>query len=134
QGPRGPRGKRGLQGTPGQTGATGAAGPQGLPGPAGATGATGPQGPVGPRGLQGPKGDTGATGPAGLTWKGAWSSSVQYHATDAVSYGGSSWIALAANLNSAPAAGNAAWSLLAQQGAAGAAALTWRGAWLASTT
>lgn len=132
-GPRGPRGKRGAQGDQGLTGATGAPGPQGA---TGATGATGPQGPMGlqgPIGPAGPRGDTGARGPAGLSWRGAWSVGVQYLASDAVSYGGSSWLALAPNLNSTPGTGNPAWTVLAQQGAAGPAGLVWRGAWSAVT-
>jgi hypothetical protein len=69
-----------------------------------------------------PRGDTGATGPAGLTFLGAWSSTTQYSATNAVSYNGSAYIAIAGNTGVQPtgATGSAAaWALLAQQGATG---------------
>jgi hypothetical protein len=78
----------------------------------------GPPGPIGPQGSQGPEGPEGPQGPAGLNWKGAWSSSAQYSFRDAVSYDGSSWVALRDSLNIAPVAGED-WSLIAQKGAAG---------------
>jgi collagen triple helix repeat protein len=129
QGPPGPRGKRGLQGDPGPTGPAGATGPMGPQGPKGDTGATGPTGPQGPMGLTGPQG---SAGPAGLTWRGTWSGLVQYKANDAVSYNGSSWIALVSSTNVTPMAGTGYWSLLAQGGTAGTG-LTWRSAWSSST-
>jgi hypothetical protein len=110
QGPTGPQGPTGL------TGATGVTGPQGLPG---ATGATGLQGPIGPTGATGATGTTGATGPAGLTWLQAWSNTAAYVVNDAVSFNGSSYIALQPSTNLAPDTNPAAWSLLAQQGATG---------------
>jgi len=115
-GPRGPRGRRGLAGH---------IGPQGLKGDTGATGPVGPQGPkgdTGATGLQGAKGDAGPAGPAGpagLKWMGEWSSSTSYNPNDAVSYHGSSWIALKQNVFSAPETSNPNWNLLAQQGASG---------------
>ena len=66
-----------------------------------------------------PRGATGNTGPAGLNFRGAWSAGNAYSATDAVSYAGSSYVALASSTGVAPvgAGGSAAaWSLLAQQG------------------
>lgn len=92
------------------------------------SGAQGPQGPAGPQGAQGPQGLTGATGPAGLQGpqgptgpvgvvnRGSWSPSTEYNENDTVSYNGSSWIALLANLASAPNATNPAWQLLAAKG------------------
>jgi Collagen triple helix repeat (20 copies) len=129
-----------------QQGATGPAGPQGPqapvgaagpPGPAGATGATGPQGPIGltgPQGPQGPQGLTGLTGPQGLqgpagadgvsfNFRNAFNNSLVYATNDVVSYGGSTYVAIAASQgpnNQAPNVNTAAWSLMAQQGATGA--------------
>ncbi|SFS09559.1 TGF-beta propeptide [Granulicella pectinivorans] len=88
----------------GLTGATGAAGAPG------ATGATGAQGVQGPQGPQGPP----------VTFAGAWLTTVNYPVGSAVSYLGSSYIALAANTGRPPDVSPASWSLLAQAGAAGA--------------
>lgn len=84
---------------------------------------TGPQGPQGIQGIQGP---AGAVGPAGLTWKGAWSSSIAYAVNDVVSAPGtngivSSYWAVQAGTNHAPSEGasNAWWALLTQEGAQG---------------
>jgi len=70
---------------------------------------------MGIQGAQGETGPTGAQGPQGvrgLSWRGDWAGGVQYVADDAVAHDGSSWVALQASLDSAPAAG-ADWSLLA---------------------
>ncbi len=105
---------------------TGGVGPQGPAGPTGPTGATGAQGPMGLTGATGPAGATGATGPQGLqgnsggstTWLGAWSSSTTYVLDDAISFEGSSYIAVATSTNVIP--GNTDyWQLLAQVGAQG---------------
>lgn len=99
---------------------TGGVGPQGPAGPQGAPGDVGPQGPQGPPGPKGSQGDPGAQGPAGprgLTWKGAYSAATAYATNDAVSFGGSSYIATAPIQGIAPPAG--AWNLVAQAGAAG---------------
>lgn len=53
-----------------------------------------------------------------LIWRGAWSSATAYAKSDAVYYNGSSYIAIAANVNSAPP--SADWNTLAAQGASGA--------------
>jgi hypothetical protein len=120
-GPQGPVGPAGPIGPVGPAGATGATGPQG---PIGPTGATGPQGPVGPQGLTGPIGPTGNTGatgatgpqgPEGLNWRGAWNSATNYIVDDAVSYGNSSYVAIAANTNEAPPISPAKWDVLAQE-------------------
>jgi len=55
---------------------------------------------------------------ASISWKGSWSSSTAYVARDAVSYGGSSYIATSDNTDALPP-GSAKWSLLASQGIAG---------------
>jgi N-acetylneuraminic acid mutarotase len=131
----------GAQGPQGQTGAQGA---QGIPGPTGQTGATGPQGPtgqLGPQGMQGaqgipgipgPAGQTGAAGPQGINNRGVWSAANSYSINDAVSNGGSYWLAIVATSASnampntscepvyppSPCAA-ADWQLLAAQGAQG---------------
>lgn len=55
----------------------------------------------------------------GVNHRGAWSAVTTYNAQDAVSSGGSSWVALRANTNVTPAEG-ADWSLLAEAGTDGA--------------
>jgi hypothetical protein len=57
---------------------------------------SGPAGPDGPKGDQGDKGDK---GDVGLTWLGNWDFTVSYTENDAVSYMGSSFVAVAPNLN-----------------------------------
>jgi hypothetical protein len=144
QGPPGPRGATGLQGPEGSAGPAGPAGPQGPVGPQGAVGPagpggpTGPQGPVGPQGAVGPAGPAGLQGPAGpsgpqgipgpqgadgadgLRWLDGWSNAASYVIGDAVSFNGSSYIAVAANTNQQPDT-SGSWDLLAQAGAPGAA-------------
>lgn len=119
-GPQGATGAQGPKGDKGDTGATGATGFQGPAGPKGDTGATGLQGVAGPAGATGA---TGPQGPPGLNWRGAWDGTVSYAATDAVSYGGSSWTAKRANTNAAPSEG-ADWTLVAQKGDTGATGVT----------
>lgn len=53
-----------------------------------------------------------------VVWRGTWSSGTAYAVSDAVYYNGSSYIAVAANTNSAPPSAN--WNILAAQGASGA--------------
>jgi len=130
-GPAGPTGATGPTGLTGPTGATGPAGPTGLTGATGATGPAGPTGATGPTGLTGPTGATGPAGPTGLTgatgpagpvgmvYQGTWSSATAYAVKDAVSYGGSSYIATQAGTNQQPNTNPSSWSLLAQKGAAG---------------
>jgi hypothetical protein len=99
----------------------------GTQGPAGPQGPQGAQGPQGPEGPSGPIGPTGAQGPAGITNLGNWSSTTAYQINDAVSYSGSSWIALAANTNSSPNATNPNWQLLAAPG------INNQGSWVSAT-
>jgi hypothetical protein len=118
QGPAGPPGPQGPQGASGLTGPTG---PQG---PVGPVGATGPQGPIGPMGLTGPAGATGATGPAGsagqgFNFKGAWNNATSYNSYDVATFGGSSYVAIAANQSQQPDLSANSWSLMAAQGAQG---------------
>lgn len=123
-GPKGPAGAAGPSGPSGPSGATGAAGQQGARGdvgPQGQQGVAGPQGlqgAAGPQGVQGPPGTQGPTGLKGLTWRGAWSPLVTYGADDAVEFGGSAWIALAASTGAQPPGPD--WQLLAARGEAGA--------------
>ena len=69
--------------------------------------------------LVGAAGADGAAGPAGLTWKGAWSAATAYVTRDAVSHGGSSFIALDASTNVVPGTNPAKWDVLAVKGADG---------------
>ncbi len=89
-------------------------GPAGPAGPQGASGATGVVGPVG------------ATGPQGapVSFKGPWSVGQSYTLGDAVSYNGSSYIALVANVSHQPDTNPGHWSLLAQAGLAGSTGAT----------
>ena len=89
-------------------------------GAVGATGATGLTGPVGPQGPAGIAGATGAQGPP-VSFAGGWLIGRSYLFGDAVSFGGSSYIALAANSGRQPDLSPSYWSLLAQSGAAGPA-------------
>ena len=134
----GPTGPTGATGSPGATGAagpkgdTGATGPQGSSGPSGpqgAAGAQGPQGVIGPVGItgaQGPQGNPGSAGTPGaagqgFNFRGAFAGSASYAAYDVVSYNGSSYDATAATNPGDPTPDvNPNWSLMAQQGAAGA--------------
>ncbi len=54
----------------------------------------------------------------GVSPKGPWDSGADYAANDLVSYGGSSYLALAANTNDAPPSAN--WMLIAEKGDVGA--------------
>jgi hypothetical protein len=100
----------------GPTGATGPQGPQGIQGP---VGPMGPQGPQGSQGPTGPQGVQGATGPT-ANFLGAYSSSTGYNVGAAVSYNGSSYIALTNCYNVTPGSDPTVWALLAAQGATGA--------------
>ncbi len=103
-------------GANGLTGATGATGPQGFAGPTGTTGATGAIGPVGPQGEQ---------GPPVVNYRGNYISSANYEVADAVSYGGSTYVALAGfNVGNTPDQSPAAWAVLAAQGPRGSAGPT----------
>ena len=94
-----------AQGPVGATGAAGAAGATGATGPAGAAGAVGPQGPP-------------------VSFVGGWLVGQSYGVGDAVSYGGSSYIALVANLGRQPDVSPAYWGVLAQAGSVGPAGTT----------
>lgn len=91
-----------AQGPAGVDGAPGAAGPTGAAGPMGAAGAMGPQGPP-------------------VTFRGEWLIGTAYALGDAVAYGGSSYVSLAANVGREPDLSPEYWGLLAASGAAGPA-------------
>jgi len=87
---------------------------------AGGTGPEGPRGPKGDTGDQGAKGDQGDQGPAGpigINWLGNWSPIVSYAINDGVAHLGSSFAALAENLNDPPFSAN--WSVIAARGTDG---------------
>jgi hypothetical protein len=99
---------------------------------------------VAAQGSPGAIGVTGPAGPIGMNWKGPWASATAYAINDAVSQGGSSYIAIAANTNQQPP--NATyWHLIAQQGAVGnpggpgptgpqgPVGMNWKGAWVNTT-
>ncbi len=100
--------------------ATGTAGAQGSAGPAGPQGAAGAQGLAGVAGVAGPVGATGAQGPAVANYTGNYASATNYGLRDAVSFGGATYISLAAaNVGNTPGASPAQWAVLAAQGPAG---------------
>jgi hypothetical protein len=124
-GATGPQGIQGTQGIQGPIGVTGAQGNAGAQGATGATGAIGPVGPVGLIGDTGPAGPAGATGAMGTI--GAvtnWSASTNYQVgqvvfCNACSTGGSTYIALAVNMNQDPPTHSSVWQMIAQAGAIG---------------
>jgi hypothetical protein len=97
-----------------QQGAVGAAGAMG------ATGAVGAAGAVGANGAPGAAGATGAAGTAGITFMGVWSAAVHYSVNDGVTFGGSTYLALASGSNQEPDLNAQVWAVLAQAGATGA--------------
>jgi hypothetical protein len=144
-GATGATGPQGMQGPSGVAGASGGTGPQGATGPSGPSGATGATGSTGPAGATGAKGDTGttgangipgtdgaagATGPAGavgMTFRGMWLTGTGYATNDAVTYGGSTYIANVGNNSLEPdtnSGNGGAWSLLAAAGSTGPAGPT----------
>jgi len=73
-------------------------------------------------------GTNGENGIAGLNWKGAYNAGTAYAIGDAVSYNGSSYIAIAATTGNSPS-NPTYWDILAEVGQAG---LVWRGAYSSS--
>lgn len=102
-----------LLASQGATGAAGPAGPMGATGPQGATGSAGPTGP------QGATGATGATGAPGMTFRGAWTLSTYYATNDAVSFNGSTYLALSSGSNQEPDLYPQIWTVMAEAGSAG---------------
>lgn len=87
-------------------GVAGAAGPQGLQGLAGTAGVAGVAGPAGP---QGPP----------VAFAGGWLIGTAYAVGTAVSYGGSSYVAITANTGRQPDVSPIYWGVLAQAGVPG---------------
>ncbi len=114
-GPEGPLGPQGLQGL---VGPVGPIGPQGLQGLVGPEGPLGPQGLLGPAGPIGPQGLQGIQGLPGIAWKGVWDVATAYGIGDAVSFNGSSYIALLPSTGVTPVVG-LNWSIMASQGIQG---------------
>ncbi len=113
-GPEGPQGLLGPVGPPGQTGAQGA---QGIAGEAGAQGIPGTQGATGPGGPMGPQG---AAGPVGMSFAGAYDSTLNYAVGDGVLWQGAGWVSLhASNHGNTPSTSPADWAMFAASGAAG---------------
>lgn len=100
--------------------AQGGTGPQGVQGPQGLQGIIGD---AGPQGLKGDTGVTGAIGPAGspgLLYQGDYDSATNYALHDAVSYGGGTWISLAAaNDGNTPGLSPVWWQQIAAPGSTG---------------
>lgn len=63
----------------------------------------------------GPPGPPGA----GFTWRGPWDGSIAYAVNELVSFGGSSWIAIASTTDDQPDVSPTKWQLFAQEGDAG---------------
>jgi hypothetical protein len=116
----------------------GVAGPAGGPGPAGVPGATGATGGAGAVGPQGPP----------VSYLGGWLVGTSYGVGSVVGLGGSSYVALTANVGRQPDVSPAFWAVLSQagtQGATGATGatgsagtpgavgVTYRGTWVAGT-
>jgi hypothetical protein len=121
-GPPGPAGQNGAPGQPGADGAPGPIGPEGAAGPQGAPGPMGPEGPAGPQGIAGPQGAQGVAGEKGLVWTGPFDAAAAYQADDAVSYQGSSYIALRSASGIAPGTDSGTfWGVLAAAGEMGPA-------------
>jgi hypothetical protein len=111
QGPEGLPGSQGLPGSVGPNGPLGPQGSQGIPGQAGAQGLTGP---AGAQGQSGPMGPEGAAGPVGMTFRGTYSSAVNYGLADGVLFSGSAYVSLVASNNgNTPDVSPAQWSLFA---------------------
>jgi len=126
-GSQGPQGIAGVQGLPGSVGPNGPAGPQGAQGIAGQAGAQGLTGPAGAQGLSGPMGPQGVAGPVGMTFRGAYSATVNYALADGVLFGGAGYVSLVAgNIGNTPGLNPTQWAMFATgtagpAGAAGAA-------------
>jgi len=116
----GPVGPAGAQGQTGPTG-VGSQGPQGLQGAAGVAGAAGPAGATGGVGPVGTAGPAGPTGVAGMAYRGGYVSTRNYGLNDAVSFGGTTYLSLAAsNVGNSPEISTAMWGVFAAAGSSGA--------------
>lgn len=145
QGATGPAGPTGAQGPAGANGAQGPAGPQGVAGPTGPAGIynrgswvsttmyqindsvsyAGASWIAISANVSSPPSETNPAwqllAAKGLNNLGNWNPEIQYNPDDAVTSGGSFWMALAANINSEPSTTNPNWQLVASIGNAGPA-------------
>ncbi|MDQ2835035.1 MAG: DNRLRE domain-containing protein [Acidobacteriota bacterium] len=124
QGLQGTQGISGTQGPPGSVGPPGSTGAQGPQGIAGQSGAQGIPGAAGTQGLSGPMGPAGPAGPVGMTFRGTYSSALNYALADGVTYNGAGYVSLlAGNRGNTPDASPSAWVVFASgtAGATGAA-------------
>jgi collagen type VII alpha len=120
-GPTGIQGPAGAQGLTGAAGSVGAAGPQGLVGVAGEAGAQGVAGATGAEGLQGSAGPTGAVGPVGMSFVGAYDSTMSYALGNGVLWQGAGWVSLIANNHgNTPSLSPGDWAMFSASGAMGA--------------
>ena len=116
-GATGVAGPMGPQGLPGSVGPPGEQGPQGLQGIPGQAGAQGLTGATGAQGLQGPMGPQGVAGPVGMTFRGTYSSAVNYGLADGVTYNGAAYVSLvASNHGNTPDLSPGQWGLFATGG------------------
>ena len=124
-GATGATGATGVQGLPGSVGPPGERGDQGLQGIAGQAGAQGIPGVAGAAGLQGPMGPQGVAGPVGLSFRGAYSSTINYALADGVLWQGAGWVSLVdVNHGNTPDQSPGQWAMFAAQGGVGAAGAT----------
>lgn len=83
----------------------------------------------------GPMGLQGVAGPPGMDWRGAWDSLTTYSFPDAVSYNGSTWLAVADNIGQAPDLPSSPyWNIIAEKGSQGTVGLNWLATWSSLTT
>ena len=114
QGVAGATGAQGLPGPAGSVGPPGEKGDQGLQGPAGQAGAQGIPGVTGADGLQGPMGPQGVAGPVGMSFRGAYDSTVNYALADGVVWQGSGYVSLVSgNHGNTPDQSPQSWALFA---------------------
>jgi len=92
---------------------------EGAPGATGLTGASGAAGPQGATGPQGAQGVAGPAGAVGMNYRGSWNAGIGYQANDAASFGGGTYLALAASSGMEPDLYPSAWAVLAAKGSAG---------------
>ncbi|WP_175529101.1 DNRLRE domain-containing protein [Granulicella pectinivorans] len=128
-GATGVTGSTGATGATGVTGSMGATGSTGVTGSTGATGATGATGGTGSTGATGVTGSTGATGPL---VGGVYSASIAYPAGSVVSYGGSTYLAIASSTGVTPGTNSSDW--IATTGSGGGGSSSTASAFVATQT
>jgi hypothetical protein len=66
----------------------------------------------------------GQSGAVGMNFRGAWSTGINYNVNDAVTYGGSTYLAQSSGANFEPDIYPSSWTVIAQAGVTGAAGAT----------